>query len=168
MITQLYQKICIKIVPQIRISHISFGGSAKLPYLLSLENLEKTCKITGQTINFHLPSHSCTLWFPTPVLVALKASLCPHCFDILKGKSTTKPLDRENLLQLTLHSVSFWTPDTILLHTQKSSQPQRKPRFLGTQWHPPHYSSCLLLRDTQLVMKNQKTDLFLHLTEELV
>lgn len=79
MITELYQKICIKIVPHIRISHISFAVSAKLPYLFSLENLEKTCKITDRPlisthlhILFTLAPHTCFSGiesFPLPLLL---------------------------------------------------------------------------------------------------
>lgn len=92
---------------------MTFAASAKIPHLLSQQNLQKICKITGQTINF---SSFC---LHTPILLALGVSLCSHCLGILKGKSTTKSLD--NFLQLLLHSVSFRTPAT-QLHTEKSSQ----------------------------------------------
>lgn len=48
----------IKMVLQFRIVHITFAELAKIPHLLSQENLQKICKITGQAINFHPSSHS--------------------------------------------------------------------------------------------------------------
>lgn len=108
MITQLYQNPYTKIVLRSRIIHITFAAPAKIPHLLSHENLQKIRKITGQMIKFPSTFTFSSLCLHTPILLSLGVSLSSHWLGILKGKSTTKSLD--NLLQLILRSVSFWTP----------------------------------------------------------